>query len=296
MPLTYTDAPIERAEHLRGNDAVVGALVRSAAAVFLPVWNEMHPVDAEMRPVVLGADALARFETADVIFLGLADGDPVFAAALPASDTPPDLGRPSTFASLREFGALLDGATASRLVYARAMAIWHRNHPFCARCGARTQATEAGHSRTCIDGACGHKTFPRTDPAVIMLITHEDRCLLGRQPQWRPGQYSTIAGFVEPGETIENAVRREVAEETGVKVGAVRYLASQPWPFPSSLMLGFRGEALTTEIVRDTQELEDCRWFSRAEVKGAESGEGALLLPHRSSISRWLIESWRDEG
>ena len=296
MPLTYTDAPLERAEHLRGNEAIVDALKRSASARFLPVWTEMHPVDTEMQPIALNAGSLALFESADVIFLGLSSGDPIFALALPPSETPPALDRPATFASLREFGTLLPGAEASNLVYARAMAIWHQNHPYCARCGTRNQATESGHSRTCTNTACGHKTFPRTDPAVIMLITHEDSCLLGRQPQWRPGQYSTIAGFVEPGETIEHAVRREVAEETGVKVGAVRYLASQPWPFPSSLMLGFRGEALTTEIVRDTQELEDCRWFSRADVKAAETGDGTLLLPHRSSISRWLIESWRDES
>ena len=295
MPLTYTEAPLERAEHLRANATMVGALARSATALFLPVWQEMHPIDTDMHPVTLGADILARFADAEVIFLGLSSGDPVFAVAL-AGETPPDLGTPATFASLREFGALLPGADASRLAYARAMAIWHRNHPYCARCGAPTQPTDSGHSRTCTRDPCRHKTFPRTDPAVIMLITYEDRCLLGRQPQWRPGQYSTIAGFVEPGETIENAVRRETAEETGVKVGAVRYLASQPWPFPSSLMLGFRGEALTTEIVRDTQELEDCRWFSRGEVRAAETGEGSLLLPHRSSISRWLIESWRDEA
>lgn len=296
MPLTYTDAPLDRAEHLRANEAMVGALKRSASARFLPVWNEMHPVDSEMRPVALDAGSLTQFETAEVIFLGLSSGDPLFALALPPRETPPALDGTATFASLREFGTLLPGAEASNLVYARAMAIWHQNHPYCARCGTRNAATESGHSRTCTNPACGHKTFPRTDPAVIMLITHEDRCLLGRQLQWRPGQYSTIAGFVEPGETIEHAVRREVAEETGVKVGAVRYLASQPWPFPSSLMLGFRGEALTTEIVRDTQELEDCRWFSRADVKAAETGAGTLLLPHRSSISRWLIESWRDEG
>jgi len=156
------------------------------------------------------------------------------------------------------------------------------------------RATETGHSRTCTKKTCAHRTIPRSDPAAIMLITHGDKCLLGRKAEWRAGQYSTIAGFVESGEDIENAVRREVVEETGVKVGAGE--ASQPWPFPSSLMLVFVGEALTSEIVCDTEELEDCRWFTRTKVRTAESGPGTLLLPHRSSISRWLIEGWRDEA
>ena len=296
MALTYTDSPIDRAEHLRGKDADMRRLADSTAAQFLPVWKETHPVDANMRPHVFGPEILTKLDggAPTVIFLGLAKETPWFALALAPSETPPDLG--GTFAGLREFATILPGHEASLLVYARAMAIWHQNHPHCSRCGARTRPTESGHSRTCTDEACAHRTFPRSDPAVIMLITKGEQCLLGRKAEWRPGQFSTIAGFVEPGEDLENAVRREVAEETGVKVGAVRYLASQPWPFPSSLMLGFRGEALTTEITRDTHELEDCRWFSRAEVRAAESGAGSLLLPHRSSISRCLIEGWRDES
>ncbi len=297
MTLTYTDAPIERAEHLRGRDAEIARLTGDANAQFLPVWNGLHPVDAEMRPLIFGPEILTRAprEAATVIFLGLAEATPWFALSIAAAETP-DLGVPCAFANLREFGALLPGPLASLAVYARAMAIWNETHPHCTRCGVLTRSTESGHSRSCTDEACAHRTYPRSDPAVIVLISHGDKCLLGRQAAWRPGQYSTIAGFVEPGEDIENAVRREVAEETGVKVGAVRYLASQPWPFPSSLMLGFRGEALSTEIRRDSEELEDCRWFTREEVRAAETAPGTLLLPHRSSISRWLIEGWRDEG
>jgi NAD+ diphosphatase len=296
VALPFTEAHIERAEHLRGNAAEVRALAEGAKARFLPVWKDLHPVDGAMRPLSFGAEILNRLagENAILIFLGLADGAPWFALALGSAEAP-GLGVPCTFAGLRDFAAVMPAAEASRVVYARAMAIWHVNHPFCARCGARTRPTESGHSRTCTEESCAHRTFPRSDPAVIMLISRGDKCLLGRKAEWRPGQYSTIAGFVEPGEDIENAVRREVAEETGVKVGEVRYMASQPWPFPSSLMLGFRGEALTTDITRDTEELEDCRWFTRAEVRAAESGPGTLLLPHRASISRWLIEGWRDE-
>ena len=268
--------------------------MQSAGAQFLPVWKEMHPVDADQRPLHFGPEILARFDadTVTVIFLGLVEETPWFALGLPTSETAPDIA--PAFAGLRDIWAKVDDAHASRLVYARGMALWHQNHPHCSRCGARAVATESGHSRTCT--ACGHRAFPRTDPAVIMLITHEGSCLLGRKAEWRPGQFSTLAGFVEPGETIEHAVRREVAEETGVSVGAVRYMASQPWPFPASLMLGFRGETLSTTIKRDTDELEDCRWFTREDVRAAESGPGTLLLPHRSSISRWLIEGWRDEA
>ena len=294
LALTFTEAPIERLEQLRGKDAEVRALASDAKAQFLPVWKDLHPVDAEANPMIFGPELLARF-SGDLIFLGLANDVPWFGLALSGTE-PPNLRPGCSFAGLREFATLMPGPLASLIVYARAMAIWHINHPHCSRCGARTHATESGHSRTCTRKTCAHRTFPRSDPAAIMLITHGDKCLLGRKAEWRPGQYSTIAGFVEPGEDIENAVRREVAEETGVKVGAVRYLASQPWPFPSSLMLGFRGEALTSEIVRDTNELEDCRWFTRDEVRAAESGPGTLLLPHRSSISRWLIEGWRDEN
>ncbi len=296
--LAYTHSPLERAEFLRGKEEDVRSLSLSAKARFLPVWKEMHPVGADAAPLILGAESLARFadHNATVIFLGVEDEASWFALAFPPTEAPPDLAAPATFASLRDFAMQIEQAQASRLVYARAMAIWHQNHPHCSRCGAPTQSTEAGHSRMCTRSVCGYRTFPRTDPAVIMLITHGDKCLLGRKAEWRPGQFSTIAGFVEPGESIEHSVRREAAEETGIKVGALRYMASQPWPFPSSLMLGFRGEALSTEIRRDSDELEDCRWFTKDEVRAAESGPGTLLLPHRSSISRWLIEGWRDEA
>ncbi len=292
--LPYTSAALERAELLRGKTEEVRALSLSAAARFLPVWKEAHPIDEAQRPLSFGAEILDRVdaEAVTLVFLGTADQTPWFALVLPATETPPEIGA-AAFTGLREIFPNMDDDVASRLVYARAMAIWHQNHPHCSRCGAKTVSTESGHSRTCL--SCGHRTYPRTDPAAIMLITHGDKCLLGRKAEWRPGQFSTIAGFVEPGESIEHSVRREVAEETGIKVGAVRYMASQPWPFPTSLMLGFRGEALSTEIRRDSDELEDCRWFTRDEVRAAESGPGTLLLPHRSSISRWLIEGWRAE-
>jgi NAD+ diphosphatase len=183
---------------------------------------------------------------------------------------------------------------APLVLHAVGLAEWLRATRFCARCGLPLDPVKEGHELVC---GHGHTTFPRTDPAVIMLITHgdpgsdEERCLLGHQAVWPVGRYSTLAGFCEPGESLEDAVRREVMEETGVVVGEVTYFGNQPWPLPASLMLGFTGRAVTTEIRCDENEIEDARWFTREELRaGAESG--ALLLPSGVSISRSLVEAW----
>jgi NAD+ diphosphatase len=184
---------------------------------------------------------------------------------------------------------------APLVFHAMGLAEWHYATRFCPRCGGPLTAAAAGHELRC--GACGKTQFPRTDPAVIMLIAEgqagaaDEGCLLGRQPSWPPGRFSTLAGFCEPGESLEDAVRREVAEETGVVVGEVTYFGNQPWPFPQSLMLGFTGRAASHDIRVDGDELEDARWFTREELAaGAESG--ALLLPGYLSISRSLVEHW----
>jgi NAD+ diphosphatase len=178
---------------------------------------------------------------------------------------------------------------AGLAVHAVALAEWLRTHRFCPRCGGRLEVGHAGHVQTC--DSCGRQQFPRTDPAVIMLVTDGERALLGRQEAWPPGRYSTLAGFVEPGESLEDAVRREVAEEVGIEVGDVAYFGNQPWPFPASLMVGFFARATSREISVDAQEIEAARWFTRDQVL-REAQAGSLRLPGGISISRSLVEAW----
>jgi NAD+ diphosphatase len=235
-------------------------------------------------PVPLGDDP-------DAIFLGLDADGPLFAVRSPGSDG---------LMALREAAATLAADRAGVLAYAAAMTHWARTCRFCGTCGEPTEPRDGGHVRVC---ANDHHHHPRTDPVVIMLVVEgRDRVLLGRQPAWPAGRYSALAGFVEPGETLEAAVAREVAEEAGVTVGDVRYAASQPWPFPGSLMLGFEADHAAGDPAPQDDELEDARWFTRDEVAdaaredvdffGEPAEPGRLLLPPRLAIARTLIERW----
>jgi NAD+ diphosphatase len=208
------------------------------------------------------------------------------------------------FIDLRNIGPQLNEEEASIGALARALCYWHSTQQFCGRCGAKCKTIESGHARQCIATQCQATYFPRTDPAVIMLVTHTfndgiERCLLGRQQVWPQGVFSTLAGFVDPGETIEQAVIREVKEESNINIKAVKYIASQPWPFPSSLMLGFLAQASSTDISVAQDELEDAKWFSRAELNDFDEwGDDSqnYKLTRKDSISRFLIELWRDQG
>jgi NAD+ diphosphatase len=192
---------------------------------------------------------------------------------------------------LREVGALLSAEDAGLLAYGTAMVNWHRAHPHCARCGARTDAAEAGFLRRCPE--CGAEHHPRTDPVVIMLVLDGDRVLLGRQATWPPGRYSALAGFVEPGESLEEAVAREVFEETSVRVEDVLYRSSQPWPFPASLMLGFFARYAGGEPAVSDGELDDVRWFERSELAAIGRGEReGMHLPPPLAIARRLIDEF----
>ena len=220
------------------------------------------------------------------IFLGEEGGAARFALMLEDRSLSED------WSGFRQVGARLSATDAGLVIHALALVEWHQAHRHCPRCGGLLAVGDAGHTLTCAD--CGTQQFPRTDPAVIMAVTHEDRCLLGRQPRWPEGRYSTLAGFVEPGESLEAAVRREVAEEVGIEVAEVTYFGNQPWPFPSSLMVGFFARALTTGISVDGEEISDARWFTREQVR-AETDAGTLVLPGGISISRSLVEAWYGE-
>lgn len=220
------------------------------------------------------------------VFLGSQHGVAQFAVLL--EDHPAD----QKWAGFRAVAPSLSTDDAGLLVHAIALAEWHAAHRHCPRCGGRLEAGQAGHVLTCT--ACGKQQFPRADPAVIMLVTHDDRALLGRQPSWPEGRYSTLAGFVDPGESLEEAVIREVDEEVGVTVTDVTYFGNQPWPFPASLMVGFFARAVTTEISVDNDEISDARWFTREQMRTEAEAE-TLILPGGISISRSLVEAWYGE-
>jgi len=290
---------VDRLHERRGDGDWLRARLSDDRTGFLPVWRDRTLIEGEDPP---RAVRLSREQVAEVLagaesvtLLGQADGIVHFGLGLPGEDeTAPDrwsaLG---TFRDLRTAASLLDRRDGGLLAQARAYAHWHRHHRFCGRCGAGTRSDPAGHVRVCAREGCGKQTFPRLDPAVIVLVTCEERCLLGRQPQWPAKRYSTLAGFVEPGESLEEAIVREVAEEAGVEVVQVTYHSSQPWPFPASLMLGFTAAASGLAICLDHPELEDARWFSREELESALRC-GDVVLPYSLAIGYHLIEDWFD--
>ncbi|MBG0833397.1 NAD(+) diphosphatase [Planomonospora sp. ID67723] len=268
------------------------ALVRRRGGeVGLVLLSSAEAPEGERYLLGLDADGTAYFAVAAPLAETARGGLAAGALALPGAVALPE-GEPVA-AGLRQAGALLADLDAGLLVHAVALEAWHSTHEFCPRCGSRTETRAGGHMRICPGDGSQH--FPRVDPAVIMLVHDEaDRCLLARGPQWPQGRMSVLAGFVEPGESLEHAVIREVAEEVGVSVVAPRYLGSQPWPFPRSLMLGFFARATSTELVPDAEEIAEARWFSRTELRAAlESGE--LRLPPSVSIARRLIETWYGE-
>lgn len=260
----------------------------SADARFVPVWGRRCLVGGEPPHALLldRAQADAFVDEDKLIFLGLFRNQPAFAVAIDGDQEQPftELGQ---FEGLRFLGTKLPLDEANLVAHARALVLWHASQLYCGICGSASAPSAGGNSRRCLNEDCGREIFPRTDPAVIVLVTDGDRCLLGRQPGWPEGRYSTIAGFVEPGESLEDAVRREVYEEANVRISAVHYHSSQPWPFPSSLMLGFIADAATTEIRLNDGELEDARWFSREELKS-----DFPKLPFRISIARRLVDHW----
>jgi NAD+ diphosphatase len=295
QPNFYAAAGLDRAGHRRKDASWVAERLADPATRFVPLWRSQNLViEAEARWVLLAADEIEPF-AAEPVLLGLAEERALFAVDLSAHERPLErlsLAPPAEFVDLRRIGPLLARNEGSILAYARGILWWHQRHRFCGVCGAPTASGEAGHVRTCTNADCRASHFPRTDPAVIMLVHDGERCLLGRQTVWPKGMHSTLAGFVEPGESLEEAVAREVMEETAIEVTDVAYHSSQPWPFPSSIMLGFHARAITTEIRVDPVELEDARWFERTQLLAHRDDSDDFRLPRRDSIARRLIEDW----
>ncbi len=267
---------IDRADALRGKPEAVADLLASPLATAL-IWNGGAPALDDA-----GKLTWQEANGDESLFLGLDQGTPRFAALPPVGPGP----------DTRALLALLDHQDAPLFAAALSLASWHQRHGFCSVCGSPSAVFRGGWGRKC--GACGGEHYPRVDPVVIMLATFEDRLLLGRQPIYPPGRYSALAGFVEPGETLEAAVARELGEEAGITVTDVRYIASQPWPFPSSLMIGCTAQATSDSLTIDTQELDDARWFTRDQVTFALSGsrDSAFLPPPRFAIARTLLDHW----
>ncbi len=301
---TFAGSPLNRAGNERRDPNWVAAQMNAANARFLPLW-QLRALMALGDPLRISwrskGDVQNYLDNDDtVVFLGLQDGEPYFSVDVTAA------GNSRADAPFKEQGKWIDVRSAAGsaplgdaaiLAQSRSMIDWHARHKFCAVCGNASEIGEAGYVRIC--GNCKAHHFPRTDPVVIMLVLDGERCMLGRQSMWPKGNWSALAGFVEPGEDIEEAVAREVMEEAGLKVGEVRYIFSQPWPFPSSLMIGCWADAKTTDINIDEKELEQAQWFSRDEVKEMLANCNDMSktrIPGPLAIAHQLARVWIEEN
>lgn len=272
-PIVFAGGRFDRASHLRTDPDWIKEKLKDPSSRFLPMHQLKALIDLMGNPSIdwRGAADVQEYIDAGAtcIFLGIADFACHFAIDVSAIENPKTLpnGDWGKFIDVRSVAPQLSPGEAGALAQARSMIDWHDRHGFCAVCGAPTRSQEAGYSRKCDAPGCNATHFPRTDPVAIMMVTYGDKCLLGQGINFPGDFYSCLAGFIEPGETIEQGVRREVLEESGIKVGDVRYHQSQPWPFPSSLMIGCFAEALTEDITVDRTELNDARWFTREDVR-----------------------------
>ncbi|MGE5540424.1 MAG: NAD(+) diphosphatase [Gemmatimonas sp.] len=306
-PNFFAGGVFDRAGLLRKDADWIAAMLRRADARAVPVWRAASLVvrgeapAAAITPLAPLLESLLEVGAPDILLLGLIGDVPHFAVDLSALDEPlrhPRVGAllahaGGEFVELRDAAALLPREDAALLAYARALVEWHRRSRHCPSCGAPTEAREGGHVRVCTAPGCGAQHFPRTDPAVIMLVTDGESCLLARRAGNKLPMYSTLAGFVEPGESLEEAVAREVHEEVGIEVGRVDFHSSQPWPFPSQLMIGFYAEAVGGSLKLDPTEIADAKWFERGALKELLARpEPPIMLPRPVSIARRLILGW----
>jgi NAD+ diphosphatase len=301
--IPFSGNPLNRASEKRTDAAWIESKRRDPSSLILPLWR--------LQPFLTGADGHAELglfrpglceamaqDGAACVFLGLEGEQALFALDVSAASDPEKSG-PLTglgrFGEARGAAMALPMKDAAIMGQAKAMIDWHNRHGFCPNCGARTTLIDAGYRRHC--DACSADHFPRTDPVVIMLGVHGDACLVGRNKRFPGNFYSALAGFMEPGETIEEAVRRELLEEVSLKVGAVRYVATQPWPFPSSLMIGCLAEAESRDFRPDGEEISDARWLSRDEARRLLAGERRpdIAVPPSIAIAHHLIKAWAEE-
>ncbi len=288
-PNVFAGPHVDRLKLANAGAGAAARAIEQGSARLIPVWRSRCPVvrlpspSAQLLP--LDSGPFAGIDLDELVLLGDYRGLALFTTEIESTDPPPLEGG-AEFVDLRLAAALLPHEEAGLVAYARAMISFRHRHRYCGSCGAPTIPDKNGRVMVCGREGCTTEFFPRVDPAVIVLVTDGERALLGRQPGWPAGRYSTIAGFVEPGESLEDAVRREVLEETGIETGAMSYQSSQPWPFPRSLMLGFRAEALTRAIRLGDDELEDARWFHRDELRGG------AMMPFPQSIAYRLIREW----
>lgn len=298
----FSGVPLDRVDHLRTDTAWIEARLNDSASRFVPVWNQQSIVfdGAEPRAALNDRQSIAELLDSNALlaFLGVAPDDGGIAHfAVDFSHLPEE-----TLTARYTGGALMDlrdsvqlvpAHEASILAYARGLMYWHRKNGFCAACGHKSETRRAGHERVCTNSACGAVHFPRTDSAVIVLVHDGDDCLLCRQSHWPTGMHSTLAGFLEPGESLEEAVAREIFEESGVQVADVRYHSSQPWPFPASIMVGFMAKANSREINVDDKELEYAHWYGRDWLRNVVDSDD-FRMPGKYSIARRLIGDWID--
>jgi NAD+ diphosphatase len=301
--IPFAGSPLDRASEKRTDSNWVESKRRDPSSLILPMWRlEPFLLGSEKSepPIQLGliqpgiADSLAA-DDAVCIFLGLDGERAVFALDVSNADDPAHVGPLAGlgyFRDARVAGSIVSIKHSAIIAQAKAMIDWHQRHGFCPRCGTPTQIMDAGYRRLC--GKCHAEHFPRVDPVVIMLATHGDACLVGRGKQFPPGMFSALAGFVEPGETIEEAVRRELMEEASVKVGEVTYYATQPWPFPSSLMIGCFAKAQSRDVKVDETELAEVRWLERSVARDLIEGKQVegLRVPPPIAIAHHLIRTW----
>lgn len=308
--ISYSDVGLDRASVERKDRDWIRRQLKKSDIRLVCLHDDLNlisPHTPQPRAVLIeGKNTRGLLQAAsETVFLGIKNTTPYFAVDLSACEQTGLETGGGEFIDLRQVGPLLEAGEASLLAYARGLVYWHAHNHYCGLCGNPSHSLQGGHARVCSDAACAREIFPRTDPAVIMLVEDYSqngtpRCLLGRNKRFPSRMFSTLAGFVDPGETLEETVVREVFEEVGIRVGNVRYQASQPWPFPASIMLGFRATAESIDIFTDADEIEEAYWFSPSELSSFgewQDGGTHNCLPRRDSIARYLVDSWlRDIG